>query len=228
MPDFPLTDEQLAHEQRNFEAIAQSRKAIVKDLVHNLAFGQWGCDAGQAHIMAESLAQSFEYDGAQLLYIDEQKNKVPAREARGVIAAQYPFLFSNAEGGDPAATAALEALTSTNLTVRGKWIAAVGDRAKADAVARDYGLRDAIDMRPGTPPTAGAAPAPTSKSASPADNPFAYGGANTDHSGRFTASALAKQHSFYLRDREAAENAMRRAGVSKLGATHAPRPATAA
>jgi hypothetical protein len=159
------------------------------------------------------------------LWYGTDKDRLPIREARGAIAERYPFLFANAEN-DPAVNAAHEALTSTNLTVRGKWIEAVGDRAKCDRQAREYGLRDSIDMRAGRAPEVETVNGNSSKpKPSPAENPFAYGGANTDRSGRFTAAALAKQHAMVLRDPKAAADAARRAGVTRIGATHAPRPA---
>lgn len=224
MPEFPKTDDQIAADERTAEEIRRGRERITGDLIHALFFNEFGSDEKQADAAAKALRTDFEYDGVSLRYITDpaKKESIPARECRSLLMERCPFFFQQPEAGSPFDPLARQALTSTNLTVRGQWIKQIG-KEKADFVARDYGLRDAHDLRVGTPPDQQPLPDTNKKSSDPSSNPFLFGPPNTDSQGRFTSSAFERQAALVRQGR--AEDAMRRAGVTRLGQTHAPRPA---
>ena len=195
------------------------------NLVHALFFSEFGCEAAQADIAAANLKGRFNYDGVTLYYLKDNQ-KIPARECRGLLAEHYPFLFKQADAGSPSDPLTRAALTSTSLAVRGRSLKAIGDKSKADAIAREWGLQSAHDMKTiGVAPGEQPLPNTDKKSAlSPADNPFLHGAPNTDASGRYTSSAFVRQAALVRQDKQRAVDMARRAGVT-IGSARAPQPA---
>ena len=126
-----------------------------------------------------------------------------------------------------------EALQATTLTARGELVKRIGKDA-ADSHARRFGLSGAHDLRAGTPPAGFASDAiaaiaapikPETKSVM-ADDPFAFGGANTGNDGRYTSAALLRQAQLFRVDATRAAALAKRAGV-KIGDGRVARSAAA-
>jgi hypothetical protein len=175
-----------------------------------------GSEAPQAKIASRSLADSFKLVGATLMFGDKLASDAVDDITKHLHTQGYDFLLPSDNVPAAMRTAVEPALLDKAFVngspdARGEVFKRVGrDQAKFDALARDYGLRDARDYRkgvtPGKAPDATAAAADKSKT----PNPWSAEGWSITAQGRV-----------YRSDPNLAASLAESAG-SKIGATKPP------
>lgn len=144
--------------------LALDKEARVADL-----FEGFGSDERQRLLASKSFSDNFIWNGARLSFkLNGEEITATDPRVREHFQKQWEFLlppYKTADSGngtdngdaitvDP--TLVENALTSTNMTLRGKLVVSLNNNTdEANRLARSYGLRDIHDRRVGTKPADG-------------------------------------------------------------------------
>jgi phytoene dehydrogenase-like protein len=197
------------------EGTDKALAAIDRKLaVHEFFTEKLGAEPEQAEIASRALADSFTLTGATLMFNGKIARDAVDDVRQHLRTQHYDFLLPS----EKPAAATLDPHLLTRAFVdgrpdaRGAVFRQVGDRAKFDALARDYGLRDGNDYRRGI----GRAPA---KGAADSNNKSREGNPWRAESWNVTA-----QGRVFKSDAALAASLAKSAG-SHIGATRPPRRA---
>jgi hypothetical protein len=145
-------------EEAKAKLLALDKEARIVEL-----FEGYGSDERQRLLASKSFGDRFEWNGARLTFkLDDEKVVATDPRVREHFQKQWEFLlppYKAADDGNNGGGAEVDpllveaALRTVNVTQRGKLVTALGgDIAKANELARSYGLRDIHDRRAGIKP----------------------------------------------------------------------------